>query len=252
MTKQEALLEYTLRLADSSIVLGHRLSQWCGHGPILEEDIALTNIALDFVGLGTNLLDYAAILEGKDRTADDLAFLRNERDYKNLLITEQPNGDYAYTIARQFFYDVFTYYLYSELKDSKDIQLAAISEKAIKEVTYHLRHSGEWMLRLGDGTEESHNRMQKAVNELWSFVGEFFDADEVDTLMHEEGIAPDLAGIKTKWEKHVRELLSEATIECPTGIYFQKGSRNGQHSEHLGFMLAEMQYLQRSYPEAKW
>ena len=252
MTKQEALLEYTLRLADSSIVLGHRLSQWCGHGPILEEDIAITNIALDFVGLGTNLLNYAAELEGKDRTADDLAFLRNERDYKNLLITEQPNGDYAYTIARQFFYDVFTYYLFAELKNSKDAQISAISEKAIKEVTYHLRHSGEWMLRLGDGTEESHSRMQKAVNELWVFVGEFFDADEVDTIMCNEGIAPDLASIKTKWEKHVKEVLSEATIECPTGTYFQKGSRTGQHSEHLGFMLAEMQNLQRSYPEAKW
>lgn len=249
---KEAKFEYLLRLGDSSLIIGHRLSEWCGHGPILEEDIALINIALDFVGNATSLLTYAAQVEGKGRTEDELAYLRNEREYRNLLITEQPNGDYAATIVRQFLYDVYTYLLYEELKNSKDETLAAIAAKSHKEITYHLRHSTEWMYRLGDGTEESHQRMQNAVNELWMFTGDLFDMDEVDAILIKEGIAPDLNKIKDAWEKRVKEVITEATLQVPTTAAKQKGSREGRHTEHLGYLLAEMQYLQRAYPGAKW
>ncbi len=252
MNKNEALFEYTLRLGDSALVLGHRLSEWCGHGPILEEDIATTNIALDFVGLGTNLLTYAAQVENKGRTEDDLAFLRNERDFKNVLLAEQPNGDYATTIARQFLYDVYSYHLYAALTENKDQQLAAIAGKAIKEIQYHLRHSTQWMLRLGDGTQESNERLQNGINELWMYTGDLFDMDEVDALLIKEGIAPDLNKIKSLWQKQVDEVLAKANIKKPADEFMQKGSRDGRHTEHLGFMLAEMQYLQRSYPGAKW
>lgn len=241
-----------LRLGDSSLIIGHRLSEWCGAGPILEEDIALINIALDFVGNATALLAYAAEVEGKGRTEDDLAFMRNERDFRNLLITEQPNGDYAATITRQFLYDVYTYYLYDALKSSRDETIAALAAKAHKEITYHLRHTTEWMYRLGDGTEESHGRMQEAMNDLWMFTAEMFDMDEVDELLIAAGIAPDLNKIKEQWEPHVKKVTAEATIQLPSGNFKQKGSREGKHSEHLGFLLAEMQSLHRTYPGAKW
>ena len=252
MTTQQAKFEYLLRLGDSSLIIGHRLSEWCGHGPILEEDIALINIALDFVGNATSLLTYAAQMEGKGRSEDDLAYLRNERDYRNLLLTEQPNGDYASTIARQFLYDVYTYFLYEELKNSKDETIAAIAVKSHKEITYHLRHSTEWMYRLGDGTDESHERLQNGLNELWMFTSDLFDMDAIDELLIKEGIAPDLNKIKALWEKRVTEVLTEATLQIPSTHIKQKGSRQGKHSEHLGFLLAEMQYIPRSYPGAKW
>ena len=252
MIKEEALFEYLLRLGDSAIVLGHRLSQWCGHGPILEEDIALTNIALDFVGLGTGLLGYAAQIENKGRTEDTLAYFRNEREFKNVLLAEQPNGDFANTMVRQFFYDVYTYFLYSELKNSKDAQLAAIAEKALKEINYHLRHSREWMLRLGDGTDESQSRMQNAVNDLWMYTGDMFDADATDEFLFKEGIAPDLKEIKQKWELYTKETLSEATLQIPSDNFMQRGSREGKHTEHLGYMLAEMQSVARAFPGTSW
>ena len=252
MTLEQAKFEYLLRLGDSSLIIGHRLSEWCGHGPILEEDIALINIALDFVGNATSLLTYAAQVEGKGRTEDDLAYLRNERDYRNLLLTEQPNGDYAMTIARQFLYDVYTYFLYEELKKSKDETIAAIAVKSHKEITYHLRHTTEWMYRLGDGTEESHQRLQNGLNELWMFTSDLFDMDEVDAILIKAGIAPDLNKIKEAWEKRVKEVVAEATLQLPTSIAKQKGSREGKHTEHLGYLLAEMQYLPRTYPTAKW
>lgn len=252
MNSTEKKFEYLLRLGDSSLIIGHRLSEWCGHGPILEEDIALINIALDFVGNATSILEYAATVEGKGRTADDLAYLRDEREYRNLLITEQPNGDYAFTIARQFLFDTYMFFLYEELKSSKDETLAAIAVKSHKEITYHLRHTSEWMLRLGDGTAESHERLQNAVNELWMFTAEMFDMDEVDAVLIKEGIVPDLTAIKEKWEKKVKEVLAEATLEIPTTTFKQKGSREGKHSEHLGFLLAEMQYVHRAHPDAKW
>lgn len=248
----KAKFEYLLRLGDSSLIIGHRLSEWCGHGPILEEDIALINVALDFVGNATSILEYAATVEGKGRTADDLAYMRDEREYRNLLITEQPNGDFANTIVRQFLFDTYMYFLYEELKNSKDETIAAIAAKSHKEITYHLRHTTEWMYRLGDGTPESHERMQNALNELWMFTGELFDMDEVDVQLIKEGIAPDLNPIKAKWEKKVKEVIAEATLQIPSTTFKQTGSREGKHTEHLGYILAEMQYLHRSYPKATW
>ena len=252
MNVKEATVEYLLRLGDSSLIIGHRLSEWCGHGPILEEDIALTNIALDFVGNATAILTYAAQLEGKGRTEDDLAFMRNEREFRNLLLTEQPNGDYATTIARQFLFDCYMYFLYDALKTSKDETIAALALKAHKEITYHLRHTTEWMYRLGDGTTESHERLQTGINGLWMYTSDLFDMDVVDALLIKEGIVPDLTSIKTKWMEHVQAVLKEATIEVPVTTFKQKGSREGKHSEHLGFLLAEMQYVHRAYPGVKW
>lgn len=252
MTTKEAKFEYLLRLGDSSLVIGHRLSEWCGHGPILEEDIALINIALDFVGNATSLLKYAGEVEGKGRDEDDLAFMRDEREFRNLLITEQPNGDYASTIARQFLFDTYMFFLYEELKSSKDETLASIAAKTHKEVTYHLRHTTEWMFRLGDGTAESHERLQNGLNDLWMFTADMFDMDEVDALLIKEGIAVDLNKVKSDWEKRVKEVLAEATLQMPVTAFRQKGSREGKHSEHLGFLLAEMQYVHRAHPQAKW
>lgn len=246
------LFEYTLRLADTAIINGHRLSQWCGHGPILEEDIAITNIALDFVGLGNNLLEYAATIANDGRSADDLAFRRGERDYKNFLLVEQPNGDYATTIAREFFLDVYMLYYYESLTNSTDEQLKAIATKALKEIQYHVRHTSQWILRMGDGTEESHERIQNAINELWMFTGELFDMDSVEKELVKQRIAIDATLIKPKWDKHIAEVLQEATLTMPTHNFMQKGSREGKHSEHLGFLLAEMQYIPRMHPDAKW
>lgn len=252
MTIQEAKFQYILRLGDSSLIIGHRLSEWCGNGPILEEDIALINIALDFVGNASAFLTYAASVEGNGRTEDDLAFMRHERDFRNLLITEVPNGDYAYTITRQFLYDVFTFHLYEALKSSKDETIAAIAMKSHKEITYHLRHTTEWMYRLGDGTEESHKRMQDALNDLWMYTGDMFDMDEADALLIKEGIAPDLAKVKEAWEQQVKAVLTEATLQQSSSQFSQKGSREGKHTEHLGFLLAEMQSVHRAYPNATW
>lgn len=252
MEIHKALFEYCLRLADSSLILGQRLGEWCGHGPILEEDIALTNISLDFVGHATALLQYAAKVEGKGRTEDDLAYHRSEREFKNVLLVEQPNGDYAKTIARQFLFDTFQYYYYQALQESKDETLAALAQKSFKEITYHLRHSSQWVLRLGDGTAESHERIQNAINDIWMFTGDLFDMDEVDTLLIKEGIAADPGQVKQKWNDHVAELFKKATLQMPTQTYMQRGSREGKHTEHLGYLLAEMQYLPRTFPDAKW
>ncbi|MDQ3191540.1 MAG: phenylacetate-CoA oxygenase subunit PaaC [Bacteroidota bacterium] len=248
----KALFEYCLRLGDSSLILGHRLSEWCGHGPVLEEDIALINISLDHIGRSINILNYAGQVEGKNRTEDDLAYHRNERDFRNLLITEHPNKDFAFTIARQFFFDTYSFFLYEELKNSKDATIAAIAEKALKEITYHLRHSSEWMLRLGDGTLESKEKVQTAVNELWRFTGELFLMDQVDEILIKEGIAIDLNLVKSKWENKISEILEKATLDKPIETHIHSGSQKGVHTEHLGFLLAEMQYLPRTYPKAKW
>lgn len=252
MNKQEALFNYTLRLADNSLILSQRLSEWTGHGPFLEEDLALTNIALDILGQAKSLLEYAAQTEGKGRTEDDLAFMRGEREFFNTLLVEQPNGDYAKTIARQFFADVFDYYFYTELSKSKDETLAGIAAKSIKEITYHLRHTSSWMVRFGDGTEDSHERLQNAVDELWRYTGELFEMNETDELLLKEGIAVDLNSIKVKWEKHVAEVFENAKVKAPESNYMQRGSREGKHTEYLGYILAEMQYLPRAIPNAKW
>ncbi|MCC6690520.1 MAG: phenylacetate-CoA oxygenase subunit PaaC [Bacteroidia bacterium] len=252
MENQTALFQYCLRLADSNLILSHRLSEWCGHGPILEEDIALINIALDFIGHGTALLQYAALVEGKGRSEDDLAYMRNEREYRNALLVEQPNGDYAKTIARQFLFDTFQYHFYQALQNSKDETLAALAAKALKEITYHLRHSSQWVLRMGDGTDESHSRIQTAFDDLWMFTGDLFDMDTTDETLLKQGIAVDLAPVKEKWQTQVSEVLQQATLKIPDQTFMQGGSRDGRHTEHLGYLLAEMQYLPRTYPGAKW
>ncbi|MGV3630802.1 MAG: 1,2-phenylacetyl-CoA epoxidase subunit PaaC [Bacteroidota bacterium] len=246
------LFQYTLRIADDSLILGHRVSEWCGHGPILEEDIALTNIALDLVGQATNLLEYAAVVEGAGRSADDLAFLRFDRDFRNLLLVEQKNGDFAVTLTRQFFFDAFRKPFFEALAHSTDEQLAAIAEKSLKETKYHLKHSSEWMIRLGDGTEESQQRAQAAVNDLARFTDELFYMDEVDEALIKTGVAVDLNLIKTQWKAYVREIFVEANLEMPEMKWPQRGGRQGMHSEHLGYLLAEMQFMQRAYPGMEW
>ena len=247
-----SLFEYCLRLGDTSLILGQRLSEWCGHGPILEEDIAMSNIALDLLGQSRIILTYAGEVEGNKRDEDVLAFLRDERDYRNLLIVEQPNGDYGQTIMRQFLYSAYAFYLYSELKNSKDKTLSAFAEKSLKEVTYHLRHSSGMVIRLGDGTEESHQRMMNAIDELWMYTGDMFAMDEVDEELIKAEIAVDLKKIFPLWESKVKEVFKEATLEVPQNVFMQHGSRKGIHTENLGYILAEMQVLPRMYPGAKW
>jgi ring-1,2-phenylacetyl-CoA epoxidase subunit PaaC len=252
MTKQEALFNYILRSGDDSLILGQRLSEWCGHGPILEEDIAMTNIALDLIGQATSLLAYAGQVENKGRNEDQLAFLRYEKEYKNVQLVELPNGDFGVTMARQFFFDVYHYYFFKELLSSSDTQLAAIAEKSLKEVTYHVKHSSEWIIRLGDGTEESHTRIQEAVDNLWSYTGELFEMDEVDQLMLSEGIGVDLNKVKNYWNDHVSQILERATLTSPTSDFMHTGGRKGNHTEYFGFILTEMQYMQRAYPNMEW
>lgn len=252
MNLNDALFKYTLRLGDTSLILAQRLSEWTGHGPFLEEDLALTNIALDIFGRAKSLLEYAAKLEDKGRTEDDLAFLRTDREYFNALITEQPNGDYAKTIIRQAFIDCFDLLFYSALAKSKDETLAGIAAKSIKEITYHKRHSFSWVMRFGNGTEESHTRLQQGFDEVWAFTEELFEMNEVDEVLVKEGIAMDLSALKPLWLKEITELLDKANVQIPEGVYMQKGSRKGIHSEHLGYILAEMQSLPRMHPNAKW
>lgn len=253
MASKAALFEYLLHLGDSSLVLGHRLSEWCGHGPILEEDIAMTNMALDLIGRARALLSYAGEIEGRGRTDDDLAYQRDAYDFRNALLAEQPNGDFAHTMMRQFLYDAYGFFLHEELKKSKDEKLAGIAEKSLKETTYHLRHMKEWILRLGDGTDESHQRAQNALDDLWMYTGDLFDMNDTDKFLIKEGIAPDLNTIKSKWENLVNEILTKATLKIPDErTWMIHGSREGKHTEHLGYLLAEMQFLPRAYPGTKW
>lgn len=247
-----SLFEYVLRLGDDSLILGHRLSEWCGHGPILEEDIAMTNISLDLVGQATSLLGYAGELEGKGRDADALAFLRFDREYKNVLLVEQPNGDFGMTMLRQFFFDAYRKPLFEKLQHSTDQHLAAIAEKSLKETKYHLKHSSEWVIRLGDGTEESNARIQDSLNTLWRYTNELFFTDEVDAELVEKGIVPSLQEIQNEWNATVNAVLTEATLTIPTNNWKQEGGRKGLHSEHLGYILAELQYMQRAYPNMQW
>ncbi|MEZ4738184.1 MAG: 1,2-phenylacetyl-CoA epoxidase subunit PaaC [Flavobacteriales bacterium] len=247
-----SLFIYTLRRADDLLILSHRLGQWCGHGPILEEDIALTNRALDHLGEARNLLTYAGSIEGKGRTEDDLAYLRMEREFTNAKLFEQPNGDYAHTIVRSFLFDAFHLPLMQEMQNSKDEQLAAIAGKSVKEATYHLRHSSDWLIRFGDGTPESHDRAQKALNDLWTYTGELFETDPIDQELVKSGIAPDVSSIRSHWSKTVDHVLNEATLKRPADGFMATGGRKGLHSEHLGFILAEMQHVTRAYPGAEW
>lgn len=246
------MLEYLLRLGDNTLILSQRLSEWCGHGPVLEQDIALTNIALDLLGQTRMYLTYAAELEGQGRSEDDLAYFRDAHQFRNCLLVERPNGDFAQTLVRQFFFDVFNFYQLQSMRNSSDQRLADIAEKALKEVTYHLRFSSEWVIRLGDGTEVSHQKMQAAVDLLWPFTGEMMTPDVLDTEMAAEGIAPNLLEIKTLWDKKVAEVMAEATLVLPANNWMQSGGKQGKHSEHLGFLLAEMQHIQRTYPGNTW
>ena len=245
-------VEYLLRLGDDRLVLGHRLSEWCGHGPILEEDIALANIALDLVGQASLLLGLAARLENAGRDADQLAFLRDAIDFRNALLTELPKGDFAVTIARQFFFSVYAMLQAEGLQHSRDPDLAGIAAKMLKEARYHVRHSGDWMLKLGDGTEESHRRLQDATNDLWRYTGELFLSDDVEVRASRDGLGVDAATLEGAWRSQVDEVLRRAGITVPEVKWMQRGGRQGRHTEHLGHMLAEMQVLQRQHPGASW
>ncbi len=249
---QEALFEYLLRLGDDLLVLGHRLSEWCGHGPILEEDLALANISLDLIGQAEAILSLAGKVEGKGRSEDDLAYFRDEYEFRNLQLVEQPRGDFAQTIARQFLFDAMAWHFYDLLKSSSYEPLAAIASKVHKETTYHLRHSRAWIHRLGDGTTESHDRLQRAIDEYWTYTGELFFTNEVDELLLEKGMIPDLKQILPKWRELVSAELQKGTLTMPEDGFMASGSRLGRHSEHLGHMLAEMQILARSHPGATW
>ncbi len=252
MTHQEALFEYLLRLGDNALILGQRLSEWCGHAPVLEQDIAITNLALDQIGQARNWLTLAGEVEGKGRDEDQLAYLRDAWDFRNLLLVEQPNEDWAHTIVRQFLFDQFNYLLHNELQHSKDERIAAIAAKSLKEIKYHLKYSSEWMVRLGDGTEESHRRMQNALDALWRYSGEAFMTDEVDDLMAEAGIGPDLRQLKPLYDEYVAHVLDQATLDAPENTWMQRGGKQGTHTEFLGYILAEMQWMQRAYPNMTW
>ncbi len=252
MTVKEALFNYVLRIADDSLILGQRLAEWCGHGPILEEDIALTNISLDLIGQATNLFQYASTLEGNVRNEDQLAFLRVDREFTNCLLVEQPNKDFGYTIARQFYFDTFRKLFFEALTKSNDEKLAAIAEKSLKETKYHLKHSSEWIIRLGDGTEESKRRVQEAINFHWRYTHELFFQNGIDLQLIELEIAINLNDIKENWNDYVVSILNQATLEIPSNSFKQEGGRLGFHSEHLGYMLAEMQYMQRAFPNLEW
>lgn len=247
-----SLFDYLLRLGDDSLVLGHRLSEWCGHGPILEEDIAMTNLALDFIGQATSLLNYAGEVEGQGRNGDDLAFLRFDREYRNVLLVEQPNVDFGVTMMRQFFFDAYRKLLFERLVHSKDEQLSAIAAKSLKETKYHLKHSSEWVIRLGDGTEESNNRAQEAIDTLWRYTAELFYKDEVDDALIKSGIIPQMDNLEVEWRSNVTSVIKEATLVIPDKDWKHGGGRKGLHSEHLGYILAELQYMQRAYPGLQW
>jgi len=252
MTKQEALFNYTLRLGDSSVILAQRLAEWTGHGPFLEEDLALTNISLDIFGRGKSLLEYAARVENKGRTEDGLAFFRSDRQYLNYLICELENGDYAKTIIRQALVDCFDLMFYTALSKCKDETISGIAAKSVKEITYHKRHSFSWVERFGLGTEESHTRAQDALNELWRFTGEFFEMHESDEVLLKEGIAVDLKTLQPVWETEMKNLFAKCNLKIPENAFMQTGGRKGIHTEQLAYLLAEMQILPRMYPDAKW
>jgi ring-1,2-phenylacetyl-CoA epoxidase subunit PaaC len=258
---RKSFLHYLLHLADNALILGHRNSEWCGHGPALEQDIAITNIALDLIGQARNFYQYAAeiINASKEKdtdknaeTEDTLAYLRDAIDFKNCLLVEQSKGDWAVTTLRQFLFSYYQYFLYKELKKSADPQVAAIAEKSLKEVTYHVKWGSEWVIRLGDGTNESHTRMVNAVQELWRFTGELFMPASYEAEMVKQGIGVDVNLIKDKWMQKVTSVLEEATLQIPADVWMQTGGKEGKHSEQLGYILAEMQFLQRAYPNAEW
>ena len=247
----EDLEKYILRIADTSLFLGQRLSEWCSNGPTLEEDIALSNISLDLFGQANGLLEYVSKLNGV-KSADEIAFKRNERQFYNLQICEQENGHFGDTIIRQFLCDSYFKLFYLSLADSKDETLSALAHKSLKEVEYHLRHSSNWVLRLGDGTKESNDKIQQSLNQIWKYTGEFFEMDELDNKMLEKNIGVDNNNLKSKWDIIINKTLNQAKLSRPEDGYMMSGSKKGLHTEFLGKLLAQMQYLPRAYPNAKW
>lgn len=252
MNTKEALYNYCLRLGDNNLILGQRLAEWCSKGPILEEDLAMTNLSLDHFGQAEFIYEYAAELNEKNSTADEIAFQRNEREYCNALIVEQPNGDFAFTMVKQMLFSSFAKHLYESLSTSNDKKLSELTARALKEMKYHFRHSSEWIIRLGNGTEESHKRTQQALNELWMFTDDLFEMNQVDRILIEVGISVDLSVLHSKWKDVVGNVLKIANLNIPQRNNMIKGGYNGMHTEHLGHLLCEMQHLQRAYPQAKW
>jgi len=250
--KNSNLYQYILGIADNSLILGQRLGELCGHGPNLETDIACTNISLDLIGQTRSYYQYAAKLVENNKTEDDIAFLRLEREYKNVLLVEQPNRHFGFVIMRQYLFDVYHYLFLNQLQESKDETLTAIAKKSLKEVSYHKRFSGDWVKRLGDGTAESHEKMQEALNGLWRYTEELFHTTEADEAMIDEGIGVDVAALKEAYHQEVKTLFEEATLAIPEGNYFTSGGKKGIHSEHMGYLLADLQYMQRTYPNMTW
>ncbi|MDA9502660.1 1,2-phenylacetyl-CoA epoxidase subunit PaaC [Bradyrhizobium sp. CCBAU 11357] len=246
------LVLYVLRRADDALILGHRLSEWCGHAPMLEEDMALSNIALDLIGQARELYSFAAKVEGRDNDEDKLAYLRDVRQYRNLLLVEQPNGDFAQTLVRQFFYSAFADLYWRAMMSSRDATLAAIAAKSEKESAYHLRHASEWIIRLGDGTDESHRRGQGAIEHLWAFTGEMFAVDDGERALIDAGIAVDPGSLRGRWLTTLTDVTREATLALPQNDWMQQGGRSGRHSEHLGHLLSELQSMQRTFPGLTW
>ena len=246
-----SLFQYTLRIADSSLILGQRMSEWCSKGPTLEEDIAMSNIGLDLFGQANGFYEYASQLDGSIST-DELAFQRNEREFFNHQLTEQQNGNFGTTTVRNFLHDAYNFLFYTKLSESKDETLAAIAAKSLKEVKYHLRHSSNWLIRLGDGTKESNLKAQDALDYLWQYTGELFEMDEIDNEMLDQGIGVDNSKLKKAWDEIIDSTLKKAKLNRPKDGYMASGSKKGIHTEHLGFLLAEMQFLPRAYPDAKW
>jgi len=252
METSKNLIKLLYRLGDNTLIYGQRLAEWCSNGPTLEEDVALTNISLDNFGQTRAIYSHLAEIEDKGKTEDDYAFRRNERQFYNALIVERPNGHFGDTIARGFLFDAFQLHFYQELTESNNEFLAGLAAKSLKEVQYHVRHSGEWVVRLGDGTDESKEKIQKSINDMWEFTGDMFATDSAIDKLTEEGVAPDYDLVKEKWTKTVEEVLYRATLKKPEDCYMQKGSLSGLHSEFLGHLLGDMQYLQRAYPDAEW
>ncbi|RYY23254.1 MAG: phenylacetate-CoA oxygenase subunit PaaI [Chitinophagaceae bacterium] len=250
MTANKQLCDFVLHLADNALILGHRNSEWTGHGPILEQDIALSNIALDLIGQARHLYQYAALLLNDGASEDSLAYLRNDRQFMNCLLAEQPNGDWGQTITRQFLFSAWQWYYYQQLQNGNDHQIAAIASKSLKEVAYHLRWSSEWVIRLGDGTAESHQRMQQALDTLWPFTGEL--TTPADYEKEVQTIVLDFDTIAQSYEQKVAGILKKATLTAPTSTWMQHGGKKGIHTEHMGYLLAEMQVLQRMYPGVEW
>ena len=246
------LVLYALRRADDALILGHRLSEWCGHAPMLEEDMALANMGLDLLGQARELYGYAAKVEGKDNDEDKFAYLRDVCQYRNLLLVEQPNGDFAHTMVRQLFYAAFVDLYWRAMMRSSDATLAAIAAKSEKESAYHVRHSSEWIIRLGDGTEESHRRAQTAIDDLWAYTGEMFEVDDSERSLIASGIVTDPAALRPRWLTTISDVMSEATLTPPKSDWMQQGGRSGRHSEHLGHLLSELQSMQRTFPGVAW